>query len=276
MDIVLLTACILLLLSVLLNSVALYFLYKVPSLTSNQPMLLVNLSLVEISMALSSILFRIMRMCKVERGFFHPIITSGLSWYFYLVYLFTPFIIMLDRFIGIMSPFRYLDIFPKRRARLLIIFTWILGLILLLPRHFFSSFMEFCPFAALGIELIVLAFVITAFTLMALKIRRHKQRFSRSRIQSQISTVAALIISTFVLLVLLPDVIISTALILDSSLQKVDKYSKRIYLITFINCIVDPIIYLYGYPPLKDAIKRYIFTKLPWVETQAYTLGKNV
>ena len=103
MDAVLLVACILKLISVTLNSLGIYFLHKVPSLMSNQQLLLMNLSLTEILLALSAFLWRIMTMCGIQTDSFYSVIVTGLSWYFYFVYLFAPFIIMLDGFIGVVS-----------------------------------------------------------------------------------------------------------------------------------------------------------------------------
>ena len=260
-EVVLITACILQLISVILNGLGLYFLRRLPSSMSNQTMLLMNLSLAEILLALSATVWRLMFLCGIRSGFFLTVLAHGLSWYFYLVYLFTPFIIMLDRFIGIMCPLKYVKIFAKSRARLIIIVTWILGLLLLVPRAFAGSYMAFGPFIALTIDLSVLGFAIPAFILMTFKIRKHKQRFSRSHIQSRISTVAGLIIGSFVFLVLLPDIITSALLNVSSSVIEVYEDSRRIYLITCVNYIVDPIIYLYAYPPLRTVMKREIFKK---------------
>ena len=256
MDAVILTTCILLLVSVILNTFGLYFLHKVRSVMSNQRMLLMNLSLAEILVTLSTILYSLMGIGRIDSGFFYSVIILGLSWYIYLLYLFTPFIIILDRFIGVMSPLKYPSIFPKRRAHLIIIITWIVGLVLIVPRSWFSKYREFCSPTALAIELTVLVFIITAFTLMALKIQKHRKRFSRSNVQSRVSVVGGLIVGTFVLLVMLPE-IINNITILDTSisLAETNENSRKIYLITCINCIVDPITYLYGYPPLRQAIK---------------------
>ena len=259
MDAVKLTTCILQLISVTMNTLGLYFLHNVRSVISNQRMLLMNLSLAEIFVALLTILYSLMEICRIESGFFYSVIILGLSWYFYLVYLFTPFIIMLDRFIGVMSPLKYPSIFPKRRAGLVIIITWSLGSVLLVPRLWFSKYLEFCPLIALAIELAVLGFIIIAFTIMVLKLRKHRQEFSRSNVQSRVLVVGGLIVGTSVLLVLLPEIINSIA-ILDTSVSLAEAHdtSRKVYLITCINYIVDPIIYLYGYPPLRHAIKSKI------------------
>ena len=44
-------------------------------------------------------------MCGTETGLFFSFIATGLSWCFYFVDLFAPFIIMLDRLVGVMNPF---------------------------------------------------------------------------------------------------------------------------------------------------------------------------
>ena len=98
---------------------------------------------------------------------------------------------------------------------------------------------------------------------MAFKIRKHKESFSKSRIQSRISTAAGLITISFVLLVILPEIIVSAALLrFSSDFKSIAEHTYAIYFITFVNCIVDPIVYLYGYPPLRVAIKQKLFKKL--------------
>ena len=188
------------------------------------------------------------------------IISRGLLWYFYFVYLLIPFVIMLDRFVGGMKPLKYARIFPERRARLIIIIIWIFGLALLVPRAKLTSWLEFCPVIAVSLELPVLLFIITAYSLVAFKLRKHRQSFSASRIQSQISKVAAAIIISFVLLIVLPDFIVSATFLKNSiSLKDENEFISHIYLINCVNFIMDPIIYLYGYPPIRKAIKHKIF-----------------
>ena len=221
-----------------------------------------NLSLAEILVTLSTISWSLMDISTVDSGFVSSVILYGLAWYFYFVYLFTPFIIMLDRFIGVVCPLKYASFFIRRKAGLIIIITWILGMIFLVPRLWFSTYLEFCSFIALAIELAVLGFIIFAFTLMAFTIRKHRQQFSRSNVQSRVSIVGGLIVGTFVLLVLLPEIFTSKA-ILDTSVSFAEAVgdSRRVYLITCVNHLVDPIIYLYGYPPLRRSIKRKISKK---------------
>ena len=124
---------------------------------------------------------------------------------------------MLIRFIGVMNPLKYASMFPTQRARLVIIIPWMAGFLLLTSRPFFHTFVEFFSFIALGIELSVLGFIITTFALMALRIKKHKQSFSRSCIQSKISAISGTIIMTFIFLVLIPDVISLTMLVDESS-----------------------------------------------------------
>ena len=55
---------------------------------------------------------------------------------------------------------------------------------------------------------------------MTLKIRQHGQEFSRSNVQSRVSVVGGLSVGTFVLLVLLPEIINSTAILQEHSYKK--------------------------------------------------------
>ena len=230
---------------------------------SNQQVLLMNLSLTEILLAITASLWRIMIICKIQSNFFHSKIVSTLGWYFYFVYLFAPFIIMLDKFIGVVYPLKHEKLFPKRRARIVIITTWILGLVLSAPRLLFPSSHKILSFSSLTIQLFVLGFITIAFPIMAFKIRKHKESFSNSHIQSRISTAAGLITISFVLLVILPEIIVSAALLrFSSDLESIAEHTYAIYFITFVNCIVDPILYLYGYPPLRVPIKQKLFKKL--------------
>ena len=265
MEFVLYIKCALQLVSVILNSLGIYFLRKMPPQMSNQASLLMNLSSVQLLLAVSSILRLVMDICRTEICVLLSMILEGFEWYFYFVYLFSPSIIMLDRFIGVMHAMRYMNLFPEKRARLIIVVSWILGLVLLVPRLFYRSFRYFGPIVAFTMELSNLGFFITAFTLMAFKIRKHKQTFSNSRVQSRISKVAGLIIGSFVLLVLLPELTMTIVLIVSANIDGVNIYTKEyyylVYLIICLTYIVDPIIYLYGYPPLREAVKCRILQR---------------
>ena len=251
----------LMLISIIFNSTGIYFLLKVPSFLSNQKLLLMSLSLMNILVTSTDFIRRLVNLlrCRFHLSYFLCMIVNGLNWYFYFVYLFAPFVIMLDRFIGVMNPLRYKNIFPKRRVRLVVIVTWIFGLVLLIPRAKFESWDAFCPIISFVIELLVLVFIIIAYTLMAFKIRKHRQRFPGSRIQPRISKVAMGIIISFTVLVLVPEIVLAVRLVLNMesiAIADGDELTNQIYLVTTVNFIIDPVIYLYGYPPLRDAVRQ--------------------
>ena len=245
--------------SIILNSFGVYLLHKVSSSLTNQKLLLTSLSFVEILFALMTITFRVMIHFKCES--LPCDIVHGLVWYFYFVYIFIIFVIMLDRFIGGMTPLKYASMFPKRTARLMIMVGWILSLLLLVPRLMSRPWIEFCPITAVAVGFPVLLFIITAYSLMAFKIRKHRRTFLGSRIQSRVSKVAAAIIISFACLAVLPDFIVLIKSLLDSRKSTGwDQFVAVVYLLNDVNYLLDPVVYLYGYPALKAAIKHKIFT----------------
>ena len=261
---ILFISCTLALISIILNSFGMYFLRKLPTFKSNQRLLLINLSFVEIFTASVDIVRQILNYfgCTDSQAGYYCIMVLGLSWYLYFVYLLIPFMIMLDRFIGGMKPLKYANIFPKRKARLIIIIIWSFGLVLLVPRVNFTSWVEFCPVIAVTLELPVLLFIIITYSLMVFRLKKHRKSFSASHIQSRISKVAAAIIISFVLLLVMPDLMVSATLLKDSTrFTDGKKFTGHIYLLNYVNFIMDPVIYLYGYPPLREAIKRKIFRR---------------
>ena len=100
---------------------------------------------------------------------------------------------------------------------------------------------------------------------------KYKQTFSNSHVQSRISEVAGLIIGLFVLLfALLPKLTMTMVLILSADTDVNNIHTEEcydiIYLIICVNYIVDPIIYVYCYPPLREAVINTEYYREPNLE----------
>ena len=239
-----------------------YYLHKLPRFLSNQRLILTNLSLTEIMFVTSSFVAdEICTGLTEKRLVCH--VPFFLSWYAYFVYLFAQLLLLLDRFIGATWPLKYQELFPKERAILAVVISWILGTILMIPRVHFGgeNWIAYAPIVNFTLTIFIIFSAVFVYGSIACKARKRREMFTvASSAAFKVSKVPALIISTFVVLVALPELVVLTlSRIVPGGIQ----YARKVYQILWLNCCFDPVIYLYGLPPVRSAINRTFLMNKP-------------
>ena len=261
--------CLMLSLAIFLHVIGLWVLLKTKeSSSSNERLFLTNLSVAEILLSISSVALNINEyyICTdlIEDGPCN--ISRRVVWYFVSAYLLSQLLLLLDRFIGTKWPLKYIDYFPKRRALSLVIISWIFAVILSLPRIHSSLVVyspEYSPVAGLVMSLSLTVVAISVYGWIAHKVRKQRRIFKTNfnKASSKLVIVPALIISSFGILDVIPNLIISVWI--QIHLEAARKFANYLYLCMTINLIIDSIVYLFWSLHLKAAMKRKLFARKP-------------
>ena len=209
--------CAVLSLSLVLNTIGIYFLKSLKKTLTNQKILLINLSLAELLSASTILICRVMNYMQfldiAERkyGDFY-IFLRGLKSYCYYVYLFAPLIITLDRLVGITFPLKYENILSKEKATVAVILNWIIAFLPIIPFTFIDSklWLMYAASAASAIGLIVMTVAVSTYAVIGIIVRKQKLKFETTRKPTRILKVALYIVPTFSPLVVVSDIAMTT------------------------------------------------------------------
>ena len=261
----LIVPCFLLFLSIMFNAIGIYYLRSVRTDFTNQRILLLNLSSVEILSCIAMMLFWFdgyFKFCNFGNAStlnsISAICTFGFvsDWYFYLLCLFSPLTLLLDRFLGVTFPIEYIDIFSKQKAKLTVMAQWTITVILVTQLAFMRhvNWLRYLQYTAIAIQLLVFSSATIIYVWIAYKVRRQAHLFSRANADSRVLKVASLIILTYLCFVVMPEL---TILIMTQLQDRTGiTYQRIFYTFTTVNYVCDPLIYIFGYPPLRRAIRR--------------------
>ena len=258
--------CLLLTCSIILNITGIYYLLLLNQDFTNHKILLRNLSFIEILSSVAMIVYWFdgyFQFCSF-RTVSAPnsmslacIFGFAVDWYFYLLCLLSPMTLLPDRFLAVTYPFRYRDIFAKRRTTFIVFAQWIITLILVTQLVFLSHkhWLKYLQSTAIAIELLVFGSATVIYLWIVYKLRKQGDLSDRASAEFRVLKVAFLIILTFLCFVVIPEVtlFILTQLHFDMA----DTYQKTFYTVTCINYVCDPLIYIFGYPPLRQAVKLF-------------------
>ena len=252
--------CISLSASVILNIAGIYILRSLRRTRTNQKICLINMSVAEIFTSLTIIVWRLIDFFSLaDTRDLSPkalLVFRGAVWYFYFVYLMSPFPLTLGRLIGIMFPLRHNGFFSEQKATIVALLTWVLAVFLSIPFAFIhvKSWLKYAPLAALSLEIIVILFAVGTYSYIGVKVRYQRNLVNRLSNDSKVLKVALLITVTFFFFVVVSDISIFILASLDP--ETAIKYMQIIYSFSNINCMIDPIIYLWGYKPLRDRMRK--------------------
>ena len=251
------------LLSALLHCVGIYYLNKLPKFLSNQRLFLTNLSVTELLAITTGFILQILH----EERFCNYVIPTSpvcdvlsfVHWAVHEVYLCSHLLLLFDRFLGATWPLKYRLIFPKRKAAMAIAISWAIALILTAPGVGFTfqdGWMNYYSVVSLSIGVCIVIFGIIVYTSIAFKMQKRKKLgITQGKTESKISKVPVLIISTFILLVVFPDV--TTQIMMRFyPFEKLMSIMDIFHVAYSLNYLIDPIIYLYGFPAIQSAIRK--------------------
>ena len=267
--------------TILLNSVGLHLLMKNCRYLRNHDLTIANLSIAEILTSLVYFTTTIMEIHFTDFRIIYDRALNVVFYSVNLAWIFAMFLITLDRFFAINFPFRYKVKATGYRMRLVVIGLWTSSVVICIVLYFVETtkkyFME-QKFVWFTIDVIfVLTFVITYGTIYA-KFQKSARRFASSSASNHVSNdtanaasnptsnsasnpasnpasrrnpnlnrkfllIVGLIFMTYVLLVIIPEIIFSIIGLQDIGL-----------LLFQINYIIDPLIYVFVREDLRKKL----------------------
>ena len=246
-------------LSVVLNALGIYMLSNLKNELTNQRIFLMNLSISELLYTSGTLCYYAIAELSDKKSTLFAIF-SRMSWIFYYLYLISPLVLTVDRFICIAFPWKYKAISTKTKAMMMVFSTWICVLVIALPSLLVTDYEtarnNHLSAIALGIGVLVVGFSLIAYTLIGLKSQKQRKLTGRVHNESKILKVATIIIITYTVFEVIP--VMVTTVLFKCCHDVAKAYRRLIYMPSGFNTISDPIVYLYNHPPLKTAVKRKV------------------
>ena len=260
-DFILIPSSFLLIAAILLHGAGMYFLFCVRETATNQKILLINMSLTEFCCAITTLISNFMIYFEADETRFQMLTVltlNGLSWFSYYIYILSPLLLVVDRLIGVTVPLLYKNYFSKRKAILCVILTWLLGVIFSIPLAFIDlqSRMTYAPFPAAATEILVIVVFLGAYIRIGYEIWNRPASIRSNDGNFKVLKMASLIIITFILLVALPDATVIMLIASEMNPRLAVQYGRTVYhTVSVLNFVIDPIIYLFGYLPMRKIMK---------------------
>ena len=235
--------------AILLNGLGIYLLTSCRPL-SNSKFLLTNLAVTEIVPSGIYIVFS----CGI-RGISSVFgVTVGLAYYSAIFFL------TIDRLIATRFPLKYRVLITKKRLKLAIGTALILEMIIGVSSVLWPMFLTLNMWIVLDVTFIVLCVLTYGYIFTKIFLRRRfdnngqernegrRQRLMMNR-ERKFVKIAGLIIFSFVLLILMPDIILH-------------QYASNWVGILFpIGIVADPVIYIFVQDDLRSLLKRRVFRR---------------
>ena len=245
-------------LSVILNTLGICTLWNLKHDLTNQRIFLLNLSICELLYTSVTLGYYAISVFSDNDESVVFSISRRLSWICYYLYLISPLVLTIDRLFFIAFPWKYKAFSTKTKAILLVCSTWICVLLIALPCLLITDYetarKNHLSAVALGIEVTVVSFAIVAYTFIGLKVNSHSKSVGRTKFQAKILKIAIIIIITYFFLEAVPSMVLTVLFRCCSDVAQA--YRRLLYVPSGFNTVCDPIVYLYNYPPLKEAVNK--------------------
>ena len=256
----------LLAITIFINSFGIYFLRKTRATYTNQKLILIHLSICEILLASSRILYRVIEYYKIPIENKLSQIALGtlhiqLSTYYLIVISLT-----VDRFIACKYPLRYVIILSRKKMKLLLVASWILGIVTNLPQLFFTSSITTSVFNYAILPVLDFTFIVTAifgYSYIFQKVHKRmpgnfpkqSRSVSEPRYRSyKFYKMAAIINLRFFLLIIIPDIINAIYFANNFDLKSVLRVILTVCWYT--NPIFDPVTYIFMQNEIRSDLRR--------------------
>ena len=246
----------------------LYLLKSVQRGATNQKLLIVNLSLSELFFIPPTTVYYFRLLWTTDGTLSSELVSVAFVSVAVNCYLANGFMIV-DRTIAGLKPLRYRAMLTERRVKVIAVILWVPFLLVPIPYviYGFESFVRLMIVFTLLLDFLIIFFGMSCYAFVFRAIKQRTKTFKRvdgnrsiarasARQKSKIFKVAIPIMLTFFIFVTLPDAI---SLIL--AMKKIDPvfYRKLLYTISCLNMLLDPILFLYQYPPLTAQFLKRIF-----------------
>ena len=248
-----------LVIALFLHTMVIFLLRKVQKGATNQKLLITNLSASDLLFIPPGIVYYFRALWTTEGTLSYELSSVAFAAFAVNCYLANLFMI-LDRTIAGLKPLRYRALLTGRRVKVIAMSLWVPFLFVPIPYviYGFESFVRILIIFTLLLDfgMIVIGVFCYAFVFVAIKNRtktfqrggnnRDIKRAS-ARQCNKILKVAIPILLSFIVFVTLPDII---SLVL--TLKNIDPqfYRKILYTFPCLNIVLDPLLFLYQYPPL--------------------------
>ena len=250
--------------SICLNSLGLYLILKKRRTYTNQKLILVHLSICQILLAFSRIIYNVLDLYQIS------ILSKGkilalLFVYFQLsVYYLIMITLTLDRFVATKYPLRYNIILPRRKMHFILNILWLSGLVinvcqLPMTSDVIISIFNYGTLPCLDFTFVCSASVTYGYILHTILNRKTREkRLSLNKVhvhknKNQFLKMAAAINLRFFLLVVVPDVIYAVEITQDFGTYNVLR--TVLTLCWYINPALDPITYVFMQKSMQRELK---------------------
>ena len=257
---------VILVVTIIINGIGLHLLFKTKGAYTNQKLILMHLSGCEILLAISRLLYRVLDYYKI------PVenkLKQGALIFLYIelsTYYLIVICLTVDRFIASRYPLKYSRKLSKRRMKILLVISWIIGLSVNFPQLFISSkltvfIFNYATLPCLDFGFLCFAGITYGYIFKkvrkrnGLTIARQQMKNGRRRRESlQCARMAAIITFRFFLLIVVPDIIFAVYFTANFASNN----ALRVVLIIawYVNPIFDPITYIFMQRKMRVSFKQ--------------------
>ena len=245
--------------SALFNIIGLILLYgqnsRLKQPCTNHRTLLISFSFSELYFSVSKltnlVLIQTVGLTNIYRMIAETFSKTALFVYFLIMML-----ILVDRFFFCIFPIRYRVLFSKRKVNIASLIAWILGLStgIVCPVVGFQEFQLKAQLAYLGFNIGFLLASCFVYATIAWKLKG--SAFSSDNPgNSRYTKVTVLIVVTFLVFMAIPEIIVSF-IAKENEDTFTNVWVRLIYAISEINFCIYPLIYVFGYQPVKTVFKQ--------------------
>ena len=242
---------IILIIAIILNVFGIYILQKQKRRENKQKIILINLSVLDITLGIALLLDTVLDCVKTT--VLVTKILKAVTFALYLIYYEFLIFISLDRLVCVLLNIKYNYYVTFSRVKKAIAIFWLVGLCSFVP----STILKFKKivdvyikriFPTLDFIFIVISSI--TYSVVGLKLKKSNLKFASStgRKQTQNFIVPFLIILSFSLCFAIPDIV----LIFLDKLDVIKPVVRFILLLNYFNVLLDPLIYIFTIKRLRE------------------------